>query len=135
MVAIASSRGPPLKTTDEELNVAAKLFPRGLALATASLVNTFHVTNKEIKEVFTGTTQVRIHGKKFIVAKEPLGEPKSDITLTIENPHWESYVWEFEDVTPLSTPIAVTKRSNTPWTTIEIEELDLKRKHLISSYF
>lgn len=134
-IAIASSRGPALKTTNNELNAAAKHFPRGVALATANLVNTFHATNKEIKESFTGTTQVRIHDMKFTVAKEPLGEPVSDIKLVIEDTNWKSYVWELHDVTPLSSPIALTTKSNSPWTIIEIEGLSLTRKHLISSYF
>jgi hypothetical protein len=135
MIAIASSRGPALKTASKELNVAAKHFPKGIVLATANLVNTFNATNKEIKESFTGTTQVRIHGKKFIVANEPLGEPVPDIELTIEDTNWKSYVWELHDVTPLSFPIALSKKSNSSWTTIEIEGSSLTRKHLISSYF
>jgi hypothetical protein len=135
MIAIASSRGPALKTGSKELNSAAKHFPRGAVLATANLVNTFYATNKEIKESFTGTTEVRIHGKKFAVAKEPLGEPVSDIKLAIEDANWKSYVWELHDVTPLSNPIAQTKRSSSSWTTVEIKEPSLTRKHLISSYF
>lgn len=135
IIAIASSRGSALKTSNKELNLASKNFPRGAILATAKMVNTFHATNKEIKESFTGTTQIRIHGRKFTVAKKPLGEPVHDIKLTIEDTNWKSYVWEMHDITPLSTPVALTKKANSPWITIEMEEPILTRKHLISSYF
>ena len=134
-IAIASSRGPPLKTANQELNKIAKHFPRGLTLATANLVNSFIVTNEDLKKMFTGTTQVRIHDKKFAVAKDPLGEPVEDITLATEDPKWTSYVWELEDVVALSKPIDICKRSNSAWSIVEIEESSLTRKHLINSYF
>lgn len=134
-IAIASSRGRPLKTANQKLNEAAKHFPRGVTLATANLVNTFCITNEDIKKSFIGTAQVRIHDKKFIVAKEPLGEPIEDIKLTIEDPKWTSYVWELDDVVALSTPINTCKKSNSPWSTVEIDESNLTRKHLITSYF
>lgn len=134
-IAIASSRGPPLKTSDNTLNEAAKHFPRGVTLATANLINTFLATNKDIERVFSGTTQVRIHDKKFTVAKQPLGEPIEDIKLTIEDQKWKSYVWELDDVVVLSNPIALNRKANSPWSSVELGDSHLSRKQLITSYF
>lgn len=53
-IGIASSRGKPLKTSNEELNIHAKSFPRGTILATAELESSFPATNSDLKAAFKG---------------------------------------------------------------------------------
>jgi hypothetical protein len=135
-IAIAASRGPPLKTGSLELNKAAKHFPRGVALATGEIIRSFFVTNQDLKEKYTGATKVKIHDQEFIVAKSPLGEPIEDIELAIGDSEWKSYVWELNNVIPLIKPIDLCKRTNSTWSSIELKELEqAAKKQLITSYF
>lgn len=135
-IVIASSRGQPLKTGSSELNKAAKHFPRGVALATAEMVRSFCATNVDLKEKFAGTTKVKIHGQEFFVAKPPFGEPIEDIELAMEDAGWRSYVWELSDVVPLLKPIAIFKRPNSTWISVNLKELEqAARKQFITSYF
>jgi hypothetical protein len=107
-----------------------------MALATAILVNSFPITNRDLETSFCGNIHTKIHGEKILVAESPLGEPIEDIKLAICDNSWKSYVWELSDVVPLAKLVPVRKRSHSPWSHADVEEAEESaKKGLITSYF
>jgi len=64
----------------------------------------------------TEAVQVNIHGHDLFTLDYPIGEPKEDVERAANSKYWESYVWELDDVKPLSNPINVIKKSRSTWT-------------------
>lgn len=133
-VGIASSRGRPLKTGDDDLNEHAKSFPRGFVLATGELVRSFSALNNDLRQNFKGQVKIKIHGFSVNVAKEPLGEPIKDIQMALDNEEWKSFVWEFAEIVPFSAPVKINARSNGAWIDVEIREVESRRKKDLMSY-
>jgi len=127
LIALASSRGPPIKTTDEKLNVASKNFPRGKILALANLRTDQFLDNIQLSKYYTGTTNKKIHEIEFELAKSPLGEPISDIKEAISDYQWRSYGWFLSKIIPICDPIDLTTIGYGPWINLdEKEEWEIK---------
>jgi hypothetical protein len=121
-IALASSRGPPLKTSDEKLNKASKEFPRGKILAIANLDANLFLDNKKLNNFFSGTGNHVIHDIKLELANSPLGEPISDIKEAISNNSWWSYGWFLSKIIPIKEPIELLKKGFGPWIDFDKEE-------------
>jgi len=115
-IGIAASPSSVLQTRSASLNAVSHLFPRGILLATANLVNCFYVTSADLSKIMTEAVQVNIHGHDLFTLDYPIGEPKEDVERAANSKYWESYVWELDDVKPLSNPINVIKKSRSTWT-------------------
>ena len=116
IIGIAASPSSVLSTKNASLNSVSHLFPRGVLLATANLVNCFYVTSADLRRVMTEPVEVNIHGHDLLTLDCPIGEPKEDVERAANSKYWESYVWELDEVKPLSNPINVNKRSRSTWT-------------------
>lgn len=130
-ICIASSKGPPLKTTSEELNEASKTFPRGFVLATAILKDSFLANRKNLSTVLTEEKTVCLHKCNLKVAAEPLGEPLKDILTSISDRKWQMYVWRLSNVTPLRKPFVLTGTHVSTWGKVELPEEEIFSKNLL----
>jgi hypothetical protein len=126
VIAIAASRNTPIKTLDNKLNVAAKRFPRGVALGTAKLSKCFPVTQRDLRLNFKCCEEVLIHGQEFTVACEPIGEPPQDIKVALDRENWKKFVWELTNVKPFPRPKEYFPSRGSSWTKVHIRnEVDL----------
>lgn len=119
-IGIAASPSSVLRTKSASLNAVSHLFPRGVLLATANLVNCFYVTSADLKKTVTEPVQVNIHGHNLFTLDYPIGEPKEDVESAANSKYWESYVWELDDVKTLSNPINVIKKSRSTWALVKL---------------
>lgn len=133
-VGIASSRGRPFKTGDDNLNEHAKSFPRGFVLATGELVRSFPASSNDLRKNYKGQVKIKIHGFSVTVAKGPLGEPINDIQMALDNEEWKSFVWEFADIVPFSSPVQINAKSNGVWIDIEVKETGNRGRKDLMSY-
>src|SRR5437867_4910163 len=106
-VGVAASPSSVLQTLNSSLNSASHLFPRGVLLATAKLVNCFYITAADLKRTMTEPVTLNIHGQEISTLDSPIGEPKEDVEAAANSTSWESFVWEFEEVKPLENPMTV----------------------------
>lgn len=119
-IGIAASPSSVLPTKSVSLNAVSHLFPRGVLLATANLVNCFYVTAADLRKHVTKPVEVNIHGHTLLTLDYPIGEPKEDAEIAANSKYWESYVWELDDIKPLSNPISVVKRPRSTWTFVNL---------------
>jgi hypothetical protein len=130
-ICIASSKGPPLKTTSQELNLASKSFPRGFILATAILENSFCANSKTLSKVSIREKTIFLHKQKFKVTAEPFGEPINDILNSMNDADWQMFVWQMRNVTPLRKPIALQGNHVSTWTKVELPDSEVFSKNLL----
>jgi hypothetical protein len=133
LICIGSSRAPPLKTGDSYLNSVSNSFPRGYALATGVLSDSFIATNKHLRKVYNGVETVTIHGYKIRTASKPLGEPVEDILKSINDKKWKMFAWVLRDVSSLNTLIELQNRNGgSTWTKVELADEEPLSKTLES---
>jgi hypothetical protein len=133
VICIGSSRGPPLKTGSSQLNAMSISFPRGFALATAVLVDSFLLTGKELRAALKGEESVTIHGHTVRTASSPVGEPLKDVRCAIREKNWNMFAWVLGDVAPLKNVIPLTRNGHgSTWTKTELAENEPLSKSLLS---
>jgi len=120
VIGIAASPSSILGTHNDQLNLAARTFPRGVILATAELVTSFYITNKDLAGLISDTVEVNIHGNKLRTLPEPIGEPIEDVKLAATNPNWSSYAWQLDKIKILKEPVPFQKISQSTWVNVEI---------------
>lgn len=119
-IGIAAAAGEPWYTLTLSLNKLSNLMPRGVVLATAELINTFYITNRELKEIQCGTVKINLQGKEIITLDEPIGEPPKDVEIARNNERWESFVWVLNNVEQLQKPIPFKGKSGSTWVEVTI---------------
>lgn len=133
IIAIAASRGRPIKTSNKLLNEASEYFPRGKILALADLHSNVFYDNKKLSELFTGSMKYVIHDVEIELANQPLGEPLSDILEAINDHSWWSYGWHLLDIRPLKEPLKMERRSYGPWINLNDDETNEISYHISSN--
>jgi hypothetical protein len=122
LIGIGSSRGNPLKTGDPYLNSISRSFPRGVALATAVLTDSFEANNEYLMREIKGQDTVTIHKHLFKVASAPIGEPMSDIMEAAKDKKWKMFIWVLKDVRPFKTFVPLQNNATgSTWTKITLE--------------
>jgi hypothetical protein len=121
IIGIAASPSSVLRTRSRSLNSISHLFPRGVLLATANIVNCFYVTGAELKKSMTELINIKIHGQDIFTLNSPIGEPIEDVQAAADSGFWESFVWELADVKSVANQIPVLKKSRSTWTTVEFK--------------
>lgn len=133
VICIGSSKGRPLKTGSPQLNALSDSFPRGFALATAILIDSFPATGKELKATLNGEETVKIHGHIIKTASGPIGEPLKDIKNAIRDKTWNMFVWVLDNVTPLKNMVPLPDNVHgSTWTKVELAENEPLSKSLLS---
>jgi len=123
LICISSSRGNPLKTGDSYLNSVSKSFPRGFALATAVLADSFEANNEYLRRGIQGEESMMIHRHVFRVASAPIGEPISDVIKSAKDKKWNMFIWVLKDVHPLKNAIPLPNNvTGSTWTKITLEK-------------
>jgi len=115
IIGIGASQSSVLLTHDPSLNAVSHLFPRGVLLATAKIVNCFYVTGADLKKAMTEPVMTNLHGHQISTLDSPIGEPLEDVLLAVESNSWESYVWELNEIRPVKTQIGLIKKSGSTW--------------------
>jgi hypothetical protein len=122
LICIGSSRGNPLKTGDSYLNSVSKSFPRGFALATAVLADSFEASNGYLRRDIRGEETIVIHRHLFKVASAPIGEPISDVMKAAKDKKWKMFIWVLKDVHPLKNIAPLPNNvTGSTWTKIALE--------------
>lgn len=119
-IGIAASPSSVLTTKSKSLNTVSHLFPRGVLLGTANLVNCFYVTASDLKKAMTNPVAINIHGHEVLTLDSPIGEPMEDVEEAVSSNYWESYVWRLEDIKPLSNPISIVRKSRSTWVLVDL---------------
>jgi hypothetical protein len=115
------------------LNALSDSFPRGFALATAILIDSFPATGKELKATLNGEETVKIHGHIIKTASGPIGEPLKDIKNAIRDKTWNMFVWVLDNVTPLKNMVPLPDNVHgSTWTKVELAENEPLSKSLLS---
>jgi hypothetical protein len=122
LIGIAASPSSVLLTQNRSLNSVSHLFPRGVLLATANIVNCFYATGADLKKAMTEPINLTVHGHDISTLDSPIGEPLEDVVLASNSDSWESYVWELADVKPVANQIPVEKKSRSTWVIVELED-------------
>jgi hypothetical protein len=104
------------------MNSVSHLFPRGVLLATAKLVNCFYITGTDLKKAMTEPVALNVHGQEITTLDSPIGEPREDVEAAANSSSWESFVWELEDVKPVPITILIEKKSRSTWVSVDFEE-------------
>ena len=126
-IGVAASPSSALDTMSPSLNRVSHLFPRGMFLGTAELVNCFYVTGADLKRVMTEPVALKIHGHEIATLDSPIGEPKEDVDSASNSDSWESFVWQLEEVKPVSNPVHIVKNSRSTWALVDFDEEKLDR--------
>jgi len=121
MIGIAASPSSVLSTLSPSLNQGSHLFPRGVLLATAKLVNCFYATGADLKKAMSEPVTLSIHGQQVATLDSPIGEPREDVEAAANSSTWESFVWELEDVKPVPNPIPIEEKSRSTWVSIDFQ--------------
>ena len=121
-ICIASSKGSPLQTGDSYLNSISGYFPRGFVLATADLTDSYLGTSEDLRKLRFGKETVKIHDYKLTTASIPLGEPLSDIILSMNDDKWQNYIWVLKNVVPLKNMLPLKNGNGSIWTKVELNE-------------
>lgn len=121
IIGIAASPSSVLLTRNREINSISHLFPRGVLLATANIVNCFFVTGADLKKAITEAIKITVHGHDVCTLDAPIGEPLEDVTAATDSKSWESFVWELGDVKPFSEQIPIEKKSRSTWVKVELK--------------
>lgn len=121
-IGIAASHGEPWITSSFELNKILYMMPRGVVLATAELVTSFFVTNKDLESNRGKPIRVKLHGNVVTTLDEPIGEPPEDVDSAIQDQGWESFAWLLENVKQLEKPIPIERNLSSTWTKVTLQE-------------
>ena len=121
-IGIAASPSSVLSTLSPSINSVSHLFPRGVLLATAKLVNCFYITGSDLKKAMTEPVALNVHGQEITTLDSPIGEPGEDVEAAVNSSNWESFVWELEDVKPVPSTILLEKKSRSTWVSVDFEE-------------
>lgn len=121
-IGIAASPSSVLSTLSSSMNSVSHLFPRGVLLATAKLVNCFYITGTDLKKAMTEPVALNVHGQEITTLDSPIGEPREDVEAAANSSSWESFVWELEDVKPVPITILIEKKSRSTWVSVDFEE-------------
>ena len=108
-----------LLTRNRSLNSVSNLFPRGVLLATANIVNCFYAISADLKKAMTELIKINMHGHEIYTLDSPIGEPLEDVQLAADSDSWESYVWELNEVKPVITQIPVIKKFRSTWVKVD----------------
>lgn len=120
-IGIAASPSSVLPIKNFELNRVSHLFPRGVLLATATLINSFFVTSSDLRKALeTKSVSVSLHGHQIVTLDSPVGEPREDVEEAANLTSWESYVWELEDVKPVNVTVQVVKKLPSTWVSVDL---------------
>jgi hypothetical protein len=122
LIGIAASPSSVLLTRSSSLNSVSHLFPRGVLLATANIVNCFYVTGADLKKAMKEPIKINLHGHEISTLDSPIGEPLEDVRFAAESDSWESFVWELSEIRPINTQIPVIKESRSTWVKINYHE-------------
>ncbi len=120
-IGIAASPSSVLGTMSPSLNRISHVFPRGVLLATANLVNCFYITAADLKKAMTEPVKLKIHGHEVTTLDLPIGEPKEDVEEAANSSDWESYVWQLEEIKPVSNPIEIVRKSRSTWALVDFD--------------
>lgn len=120
-IGIAASPSSVLSTLSPSLNQVSHLFPRGVLLATAKIVNCFYATSGDLKKAMNQPVTLNIHGQEVTTLDLPIGEPQDDVNAAANSSNWESFVWELEDVKPLPNLIPIEKKSRSTWVSVDFQ--------------
>jgi len=123
-IGIAASPSSVLMTKDFALNKISGMFPRGVVIGTANLVNCFYVTRNDLLKQDHTTVRLTIHGNEITTLDAPIGEPERDVTEAAESSSWGSFAWELENIKPLNAPIPFVKQSRSTWFSVELPDGD-----------
>jgi hypothetical protein len=118
-IGIAASPSSVLGTLSPSLNRVSHLFPRGILLATARVVNCFYITSSDLKKAMTEPVTLEIHGHEVSTLDSPIGEPKEDVESAANSGNWESFVWELDDVRTTRNSIPIDRKSRSTWVSID----------------
>lgn len=122
VIGISASPSSILLTHNRSLNSASNLFPRGVLLATANIVNCFYATGADLKKAMTELIKINVHGHEIYTLDSPIGEPLEDVQLAADSDSWESYVWELNEVKPVITQIPVIKKFRSTWVKVDYKD-------------
>jgi hypothetical protein len=122
LIGIIASPSSVLRTHSASLDSVSYLFPRGVLLATAKIVNCFYITGTDLKKAMTEPIKINLHGHEISTLDSPIGEPLEDVRLAANSDSWESYVWELSEVKPVKSQVPITRNSRSTWVNIDYHE-------------